>query len=64
MDETALIALGILMEEASLASLGETGDLAFTEGEQSTDLFSQEKDREERKFTKRRAKKRRLDDSS
>jgi len=64
MDETALIALGILMEEASLASLGETGDLAFTEGEQPTDLFSQEKDREERKFTKRRAKKRRLDDSS
>lgn len=33
MDETALIALGILMEEAVRGSLGETGDLVFTEGE-------------------------------
>lgn len=64
MDETALIALGILMEEASLASLGETGDLAFTEGEPSTDPFSQEKDREQRKFKKRRSKKRRIDNTS
>lgn len=34
LDETALISLGILMEEASRASLGQTGDLAFTEGEE------------------------------
>ncbi|KAK0116635.1 hypothetical protein ONS96_012490 [Cadophora gregata f. sp. sojae] len=64
MDETALIALGILLEEASLASLGETGDLAFTEGEQSTDPGVQESDGEQRKLKKRRAKKRRLDKTS
>jgi hypothetical protein len=34
MDETALLALGILMEEASREVLGETGDLVFTEGEE------------------------------
>ncbi|PSS27461.1 hypothetical protein M430DRAFT_154429 [Amorphotheca resinae ATCC 22711] len=33
LDETALIALGILMEEATRDVLGETGDLVFTEGE-------------------------------
>lgn len=31
MDETALIALGILLEETTREVLGETGDLAFTE---------------------------------
>ncbi|CAO2648986.1 Nn.00g099350.m01.CDS01 [Neocucurbitaria sp. VM-36] len=31
MDETALIALGILMEETAREVMGETGDLAFTE---------------------------------
>ena len=31
MDETALIALGILMEETAREVLGETGDLAFIE---------------------------------
>lgn len=34
MDETALIGLGILMEEAAREILGETGDLTFTEGEE------------------------------
>lgn len=34
LDETALIAIGILLEEAAAASLGETGDLAFVEGEE------------------------------
>lgn len=33
MDETALIALGILLEEAAAHSLGRTGDLAFVQGE-------------------------------
>ncbi|EKG14792.1 hypothetical protein MPH_08067 [Macrophomina phaseolina MS6] len=33
MDETALLALGILIEEAAVDILGETGDLAFVEGE-------------------------------
>lgn len=34
MDGTALIALGILMEEAARDALGETGDLVFTAGEE------------------------------
>ena len=34
MDETALIALGILMEETAREVLGETGDLAFLEGDE------------------------------
>lgn len=38
LDETALIALGILLEEASLDNLGKTGDLAFTEGEMSESI--------------------------
>lgn len=37
LDETALIALGILLEEAALNTLGETGDLVFTEGERMTE---------------------------
>ncbi|RDW80045.1 hypothetical protein BP6252_04683 [Coleophoma cylindrospora] len=37
LDETALIALGVLMEEASKESLGRTGDLVFTEGEEVDD---------------------------
>ena len=37
LDETALIALGILMEEACLNVLGKTGDLVFTEGEEVED---------------------------
>lgn len=32
MDETALLAIGILLEEAARASLGKDGDLVFTEG--------------------------------
>lgn len=38
MDETALIAMGILMEEMAREALGETGDLVLVEGEElSTD---------------------------
>lgn len=32
MDETALLAMGILLEEAAAGCLGSTGDLAFVEG--------------------------------
>jgi hypothetical protein len=32
MDETALVAFGVLMEESVREALGETGDLAFVEG--------------------------------
>ena len=35
LDETALLAMGILMEEMARDALGETGDLAFVEGESS-----------------------------
>lgn len=34
LDETALLAFGILMEEASREILGSTGDLVITEGEE------------------------------
>ena len=34
MDETALLALAILLEETARGILGETGDLAFVEGEE------------------------------
>lgn len=37
MRETALIAMGILMEETARGILGETGDLAFTEADQEDD---------------------------
>lgn len=42
MDETALIAMGILLEEAAKESLGETGDMALVEGEEigNTDAAS------------------------
>ena len=33
MDETALLAMAILLEESAKESLGDTGDLAFVEGE-------------------------------
>lgn len=34
MDETALLALGILIEEMAKEELGETGDLALVEGQE------------------------------
>ena len=36
MDETALIAFGILLEEAARDTLGKRGDLVFTEGQKTT----------------------------
>lgn len=41
LDETALLALGILLEEMAGHVLGKTGDLAFTEGEE---IEEQDKD--------------------
>lgn len=38
MDETALLALGILLEETAKESLGQSGDLAFIEDERDDDL--------------------------
>lgn len=37
MDETALIAMGILLEEMAKEALGETGDLVLVEGEGISD---------------------------
>jgi len=39
MDESALIAFGILIEESAREILGQTGDLVFTEGEESKNYF-------------------------
>lgn len=36
MDETALLAMGILLEEAAKEALGKSGDLMFTEGVEDT----------------------------
>ncbi|CAG5183699.1 uncharacterized protein ALTATR162_LOCUS10710 [Alternaria atra] len=46
MDETALIALSILMEETARGVLGETGDLAFTEAaeEDEAQVLARQKD--------------------
>lgn len=41
MDETALMAMGVLLEEAAAVKLGKTGDLAFIEGEKR-ETFSKE----------------------
>jgi hypothetical protein len=38
MDETALISMGILLEEMAEESLGETGDLVLVEGEEDGDV--------------------------
>lgn len=38
LDETALLSLAILLEEMSAHVLGETGDLAFVEGEEDEEL--------------------------
>lgn len=48
MDETALLALGILLEESGKELLGDTGDLVFTEGEEtvgSSNGFTQQTSR-------------------
>lgn len=60
MDETALIAMGILLEEAAKESLGETGDMAFVEGEEivNTDdvpTYSQIAKTSDRKRSSRRS---------
>lgn len=38
LDETALLAFGILLEEAARESLGKNGDLVFTEGVDDDEL--------------------------
>lgn len=41
LDETALIAMGVLMEEIAKESLGETGDLVLVEGEEVSEREGQ-----------------------
>ena len=41
LDETALLALGILMEELCRETLGDTGDMVFTEGEINDERLNQ-----------------------
>ncbi len=60
-DETALIALGVLLEEVSLEVLGKTGDLVFTDGEAIPDSTVQLAPVQELKSKGRPSKKRRID---
>lgn len=46
MDDTALLAFGILLEEAARESLGKDGDLVFTEGVDDEDDVAQAEGRE------------------
>lgn len=46
LDETALLALGILLEETVSEALGETGDLAFLEGDEDATESEGRKDDE------------------
>ncbi len=61
LDETALIALGVLMEEASQDVLGQTGDLVFTEGEEIIEPLSKTRSAQRTKSKGRSSKKRRVD---
>ena len=45
MDETALLAMGILLEEAAKEILGDAGDLVFVEGENDNSTEKREVDR-------------------
>ena len=64
MDETALLALGILMEEATRDVLGQTGDLVFTEGQgvKGSSLTSAAGGSRERRRNGRSSKRRRIDE--
>ncbi|EAU39418.1 conserved hypothetical protein [Aspergillus terreus NIH2624] len=55
MDETALIAMGILLEEMARESLGETGDLVLVEGEEIRADESQPVFRNDRRVGRKRA---------
>jgi hypothetical protein len=60
LDETALIALGVLMEEASRDVLGQTGDLVFTEGEEIIEQLSKTSPAQRTKSKGRPSKRRRV----
>lgn len=56
MDETALLSLGILLEEAARESLGRKGDLVFTEGVNDDNIDDDEVDEEDESASGRRRK--------
>ena len=63
MDETALLAVGFLMEELVDKELGETGDLVLVEGERVSDDDNDDDngdDEEGRKWKKRKTARRRM----
>lgn len=65
LDETALLALGILMEEAMRETLGSTGDLAITEGQEVKENLEKsgksfDSNRSRSASSTRRSKKRRM----
>ncbi|KAE8134759.1 hypothetical protein BDV38DRAFT_154581 [Aspergillus pseudotamarii] len=55
MDETALIAMGILMEEMAKESLGQTGDLVLVEGEEIQSEEDQSQSQTARRVGRKRA---------
>jgi len=61
LDGTALMALGVLMEETSRDILGQTGDLVFTEGEEVRNQVSETPSVQRTKSKGRPSKKRRVD---
>jgi len=61
LDETALIALGVLLEEVLLEVLGKTGDLVFTDGEEIPNSTVQLPPVQESTSKRRPSKKRRID---
>jgi hypothetical protein len=66
MDETALIAFGILMEETVREELGETGDLAFTEAadeEEERVLADEDEEKSDREHVRVSAKHEEMDRS-
>lgn len=54
MDETALIAMGILLEEMAQECLGETGDMVLVEGEEISDTDGQSSVTSTPKFRRKR----------
>jgi hypothetical protein len=63
MDETALIALGILLEEAARESLGETGDMIFIEGQEASGVEEHSIDDTDTKISGRKRANTRISDS-
>lgn len=66
MDETALIALGILIEETAKETLGETGDLAFLEAadEEEAKALAAQDEREQKRMKRSASKNEEVEEES